>query len=349
MEPISRNRDGRPLTQRVVIIAEAGVNHNGDMATAKKLIDVAAAAGAAFVKFQTFKAETLATTDAPKADYQKQAKGAADQTQLEMLRSLELSKEQHVELMNHCEANKISFLSTGFDTASLDLLFELGVRLFKVPSGELTNLPYLEHMAGFQCPVYLSTGMATLEEIKWAVDILVSAGLARGKISVLHCTTAYPTPITQANLSAITTLQNELQLPIGYSDHTTGITASIAAVALGATVIEKHFTLSRDQEGPDHNASLEPDELISLVNGIREVSSALGTGEKIPQDCELENIPVARKSIVARKHIGAGEEFTVENLTTKRPGTGISPIHWHEVLGTKANRSYSLDEMISFE
>jgi N,N'-diacetyllegionaminate synthase len=191
--------------------------------------------------------------------------------------------------------------------------------------------------------------MATLEEIKWAVDILVSAGLARGKISVLHCTTAYPTPITQANLSAITTLQNELQLPIGYSDHTTGITASIAAVALGATVIEKHFTLSRDQEGPDHNASLEPDELISLVNGIREVSSALGTGEKIPQDCELENIPVARKSIVARKHIGAGEEFTVENLTTKRPGTGISPIHWHEVLGTKANRSYSLDEMISFE
>ena len=337
------------MTERVVIIAEAGVNHNGDIATAKKLIEVAAAAGADYVKFQTFKAETLVTANAPKADYQKQANGASDQTQLEMLTSLELSKEHHIELMKHCRANQINFLSTGFDTASLDLLFELGVRLFKVPSGELTNLPYLEHIAEFQCHVYLSTGMATLEEIKWAVEVLVAAGLPREKISVLHCTTAYPTPTSQANLSAIRTLQKELQLPIGYSDHTTGITASIAAVALGATVIEKHFTLSRDQEGPDHKASLESEELISLVNSIREVSSLLGTGEKIPQDCELENIPVARKSIVASKSIAAGEEFTIENLTTKRPGTGISPIHWHEVLGTKANRSYSVDEMISFD
>ena len=205
------------MTERVVIIAEAGVNHNGDIATAKKLIEVAAAAGADYVKFQTFKAETLVTANAPKADYQKQANGASDQTQLEMLTSLELSKEHHIELMKHCRANQINFLSTGFDTASLDLLFELGVRLFKVPSGELTNLPYLEHIAEFQCHVYLSTGMATLEEIKWAVEVLVAAGLPREKISVLHCTTAYPTPTSQANLSAIRTLQKELQLPIGLS------------------------------------------------------------------------------------------------------------------------------------
>ena len=266
-----------------------------------------------------------------------------------MLRSLELSKEQHLELMAHSEVSAIKFLSTGFDTSSLDMLFELGVRLFKVPSGELTNLPYLEHMARFKCPVYLSTGMATIDEVKWAVGILISAGLEKEKISVLHCTTAYPTPVEQANLKAITTLQQELRLPVGYSDHTTGLTAALSAVALGATIIEKHFTLSREQEGPDHRASLEPDELASLVSGIREVSTSLGTGVKSPQACELENIPIARKSIVASRAIEVGEEFTEDNLTTKRPGSGISPTRWYELLGKRATRNFSPDEMITVE
>ena len=331
----------------VVIIAEAGVNHNGDMETAKRLIEVAADSGADYVKFQTFKADTLATSDAPKAEYQKE--GSADQSQLEMLRSLELSKEQHLELMAHSEVSGIRFLSTGFDTSSLDMLFELGVRLFKVPSGELTNLPYLEHLARFKCPVYLSTGMATLDEVKWAVGILISAGLEKEKISVLHCTTAYPTPIEQANLKAITTLQQELRLPVGYSDHTTGLTAALSAVALGATIIEKHFTISSEQEGPDHRASLEPDELASLVSGIREVSNSLGTGVKSPQECELENIPIARKSIVASRSIEVGEEFTEDNLTTKRPGSGMSPTRWYELLGKRATRNFSSDEMITLE
>ena len=335
--------------KQVVIIAEAGVNHNGDMDTARKLIEVAANAGADYVKFQTFTAESLATTDAPKAEYQKQAAGSTNESQLEMLRSLELSREQHFELIEHCQKIGIRFLSTGFDTESLDMLFELGIRLFKVPSGELTNLPYLEHMAKFQCPVYLSTGMATLEEVKWAVEALVSAGLAKEKISVLHCTTAYPTPLDQANLRAIVTLHEELSLPVGYSDHTTGLQASLAAVALGATIIEKHFTLSRDQEGPDHRASLEPDELRELVRGIRETTTALGTGVKAPQEAELANIPIARKSIVASKPIEAGEVFSAENLTTKRPGTGISPTKWHEIIGKTAPRNFIRDEMISLD
>jgi N,N'-diacetyllegionaminate synthase len=344
-----QEQEGSSMTARVIFIAEAGVNHNGDIETAKRLIEVAAASGADYVKFQTFTAETLATSEAPKANYQKRATASINQSQLEMLRALELSSAQHLELIGHCEASGVRFLSTAFDIASLNLLFELGVRLFKVPSGELTNLPYLEHMAGFKCPVYLSTGMATLDEIKWAVQALVSAGLEREKISVLHCTTAYPTPIEQANLRAISTLQHELALPVGYSDHTTGLTASLAAVAIGATIIEKHFTLSRDQAGPDHKASLEPEELVSLVAGIREVASALGTGIKNPQASEIENIPIARKSIVATRAIAIGEEFSLENLTTKRPGTGISPIHWHEVLGRRATKSFNADEMISLE
>jgi N-acetylneuraminate synthase len=334
---------------KVVIIAEAGVNHNGDMVNAKRLIEVAANAGADFVKFQTFKAESLATSDAPKAEYQIEASASNGQSQLEMLQSLELSKEQHLELIKHCEVVGIKFLSTGFDLASLDMLFELGIRLFKVPSGELTNLPYLEHMAKFQCPVYLSTGMATLEEVKWAVEAFVSAGLPRQKISVLHCTTAYPTPIDQANLRAINTLHKELGLPVGYSDHTNGVQASFAAVALGATIIEKHFTLSKEQEGPDHRASLEPEELVNLVRGIRQVSSSLGSGVKSPQDCELGNISMARKSIVASREIEIGEEFTAYNVTTKRPGTGISPVHWHEVLGKRATRHFKYDDEISLE
>jgi N,N'-diacetyllegionaminate synthase len=337
------------LSPRVVVIAEAGVNHNGDLDTAKALIDVAVKAGADFVKFQTFTADTLATPDAPTARYQKKAMENSQDTQKSMLSKLELSESQHIELKTYAEAKGISFLSTGFDIASIDLLYRLGIRLFKIPSGELTNLPFLEHIASLGCPVYLSTGMATLEEVRWAVDSLVQAGQDREKISILHCTTSYPTPLDQANLLAIKTLSSELGLTVGYSDHTLGTEASIAAVALGALIIEKHFTLSRDQAGPDHKASLEPDELESLINSIRALENSWGDGIKAPQDCELENIPIARKSIVARKSIARGELFSPENLTTKRPGTGLSPIHWQEVIGRRAMRDFMPEEGIEIE
>jgi N,N'-diacetyllegionaminate synthase len=333
----------------VLVIAEAGVNHNGDLETAKKLVEVAARAGADYVKFQTFSAETLATADAPQAEYQRRSNPIGTANQLEMLRKLELSKEDHIELIKHCEKHGIRFLSTGFDVGSLDLLFSLGVRLFKIPSGELTNYPYLVHVASLKCPVILSTGMATIPEIRWALETLVSAGQSRQSISILHCTTSYPTPMAQANLLAIQTLRTEFDLQVGYSDHTLGLEASIAAVALGAKIIEKHFTLSRDQHGPDHAASLEPLELESLVRSIRETSASLGDGMKVPQDCELENIAVARKSIVASRDIQKGDMFTKENLTTKRPGNGISPMRWKEIIGTRARRAFRSDEMINLE
>lgn len=333
----------------VIVIAEAGVNHNGDLETAKKLVEVAAKASADYVKFQTFSAETLATADAPQAEYQRRSNPIEAVTQLEMLRKLELSNEEHVELIRHSDKHGIRFLSTGFDVKSLDLLFSLGVRLFKIPSGELTNFPYLAHVASLGCPVILSTGMATIPEIRWAVDTLVDAGQSRQSISILHCTTSYPTPMAQANLLAIQTLRREFDLQVGYSDHTLGLEASIAAVALGAKIVEKHFTLSRDQAGPDHAASLEPIELESLVRSIREISVSLGDGIKVPQDCEVENIAAARKSIVASRDIRKDEIFTEENITTKRPGTGISPMRWKEVIGTSAVRAFRNDEMISLE
>jgi N-acetylneuraminate synthase len=333
----------------VLVIAEAGVNHNGDLETAKKLVEVAAKAGADYVKFQTFSAETLATAEAPQAEYQRRSNPVGAVNQLEMLRKLELSNEEHVELIGHSEKHGIRFLSTGFDVGSLDLLFSLGVRLFKIPSGELTNYPYLAHVASLQCPVILSTGMATIPEIRWALETLVAAGQSRQSISILHCTTSYPTPMAQANLLAIQTLRRDFDLQVGYSDHTLGLEASIAAVALGATIIEKHFTLSRAQPGPDHAASLEPIELESLVRSIRETSASLGDGIKVPQDCELENIAVARKSIVASQDIQKGDMLTEENLTTKRPGNGISPMRWKEVIGTRARRAFRSDEMITLD
>jgi N,N'-diacetyllegionaminate synthase len=337
------------LSNDVLVIAEAGVNHNGNLETAKKLVEVAAKAGADYVKFQTFSAETLATANAPQAEYQRRSELTGTVNQLEMLRKLELSKEDHVELIKHCEKHEIRFLSTGFDVGSIDILFSLGVRLFKIPSGELTNFPYLAHVGSLQCPVILSTGMATIPEIRWALETLVAAGQSRQSISILHCTTSYPTPISQANLLAIQTLRREFHLEVGYSDHTLGLEASIAAVALGAKIIEKHFTLSRDQPGPDHAASLEPLELESLVRSIKETSASLGDGIKVPQDCELENIAVARKSIVASEDISKGDLFTEENLTTKRPGYGISPMLWKEVIGTRAIRAFRIDEMITLE
>lgn len=337
------------MTKKVVFIAEAGVNHNGDIQVAKSLIDVAASAGADFVKFQTFKSDSLTTESAPTARYQSENLGSHASTQFKMLEDLELTDDDHLELKSYAEFKGISFLSTGFDIESITFLHNIGIRLFKIPSGELTNLPYLEHIASLQCPVYLSTGMATLEEVRVAIDSLVRAGQIRDSISILHCTTAYPTPLEQANLLAIRTLSEEFGLPVGYSDHTLGLEASIAAVALGAQIIEKHFTLSRDQAGPDHQASLEPEELHTLISSVRNVADCLGDGIKRPQPCELENIPVARKSIVAGRRITKGETFSPDNITTKRPGTGTSPMHWHKVLGKSALRDFDADESIELD
>lgn len=329
----------------VLVIAEAGVNHNGSLELAKSLVDAAAEAGADFVKFQTFKAKSLVTSSAPKADYQVKNAGA-DESQFEMIRRLELSEQMHEELWDYCEEKNIGFLSTGFDTSSIDYLKSLGIDLFKVPSGELTNLPFLRHIGALNRNVILSTGMACLGEIEQAIDAVEKAGTPRNKITVLHCTTEYPTPMEDVNLRAMQNIGAALGVRIGYSDHTPGIEVPIAAVALGATVIEKHFTLDRTLPGPDHLASLEPDELRAMVAGIRNIEVALGDGIKKPSASELKNKPIARKSLVAAKNIEAGELFSPDNLTAKRPGTGLSPMNWDEVIGRPAPRGFSEDELI---
>lgn len=330
---------------KTVIIAEAGVNHNGDLVLAHKLIDVAAEAGADFVKFQTFSADRLVTTQAKKADYQTQTTDAQE-SQYAMIRRLELTPEMHKTLIEHCKLRGIQFFSTAFDIASLDLLVELGLNFFKIPSGEITNLPYLRHIGRFAKPVILSTGMATLEEVEAALQVLEQAGTARGKITVLHCTTEYPTPMTDVNLRAMQTLHNTFGVAVGYSDHTLGIEVATAAVALGAAVIEKHFTLDRNLSGPDHKASLEPHELKAMVTAIRNIEKALGNGMKRPSQSEIKNREIARKSLVAACAIRAGEVFNEKNLAVKRPGTGVSPMRWDEVLGCKASRDFMPDELI---
>lgn len=330
---------------RTLIIAEAGVNHNGDPELARQLVDVAAQAGADIVKFQTFKAERLVTTTAAKAQYQVRSSGEQE-TQFEMLSRLELSHVMHLDLMARCAQQSIQFLSTGFDIPSLDMLAELGMRCVKVPSGEITNLPYLRHVGRYRLPVLLSTGMSDLEEVAVALEVLVRAGTARGDITVLHCSTAYPTPMQDVNLRAMQTLGRELGVQVGYSDHTAGFEVAIAAVALGATVIEKHFTLSRELPGPDHKASLEPAELRAMVTAIRNIEQAMGDGIKRPCPSEIKNLPVARKSIVAARAIAAGEPFTEDNLAVKRPGTGMSPMLWDSVVGRPALRPYAPDEAI---
>lgn len=329
----------------VLVIAEAGVNHNGSLELAKSLIDAAAEAGADYVKFQTFKAKSLVTNSAPKAEYQVKNAGA-DESQFDMIRRLELSEQMHEELWDYCEKKNIGFLSTGFDTASVDYLRNLGIDLFKVPSGELTNLPFLRHIGALNRNVILSTGMACLGEIEQAIDAVEKAGTPRMNITVLHCTTEYPTPMQDVNLRAMHNIGAALGVRVGYSDHTPGIEVPIAAVALGATVIEKHFTLDRTLPGPDHLASLEPDELNAMVAGIRNIEIALGDGIKRPSASELKNKPIARKSLVAAKNIEAGELFSPENLTAKRPGTGVSPMRWDEVVGRPAPRGFSEDELI---
>ena len=333
------------MDNNVLIIAEAGVNHNGELDLARRLVDCAAESGADLVKFQTFSAARQATRAAFKADYQVQTTGSAE-SQFEMLRRLELTASMHHELIAHCRHRGIGFFSTGFDIESVDFLLSLGQERFKIPSGEITNLPYLRHIGRLDKQVILSTGMATLGEISEAIDVLADAGLSRDKITLLHCTTEYPAPMDEVNLRAMQSLHAAFGVPVGYSDHTQGIEVSIAAVALGATVIEKHFTLDRTLPGPDHQASLEPQELGALVSAIRNVERALGEGIKRPTASELRNRAVARKSIVARVGIARGERFSAENLDTKRPGTGLSPMLWDQVVGKVARRDFNPDEPI---
>jgi len=334
------------MTPKTLIIAEAGVNHNGDMALAKQLIDVAADAGTDLVKFQTFNADRQVTQAAAKANYQLQQTDQAE-TQHAMLRRLELSEAMHHALIAHCATRGIGFFSTGFDIPSLDLLRGLGQTLFKIPSGEITNLPYLRHVGQWGGPLILSTGMATLGDIEAALDVLVRSGTALSAITVLHCTTEYPTPMVDVNLRAMLGIQTALGVAVGYSDHTPGIEVATAAVALGATVIEKHFTLSRNLPGPDQQASLEPAELSAMVRAIRNIEIALGDGVKRISASEAKNRPIARKSLVASRAIRQGERFSADNLTAKRPGSGLSPMLWDEVIGQVAGQDFDPDTLIS--
>lgn len=331
--------------KKVLIIAEAGVNHNGDVEIAKKMIDLAAEAGVDIVKFQTFKSENLVTKNAAMANYQVENTGKED-SQLAMLKKLELKESDFQDLLDYCLMKGIKFFSTGFDIESLMFLKTLNMGLWKVPSGEITNLPYLEFIGKCNEPVILSTGMSTLEEIEAAIKVLTHAGTDKKKISVLHCNTDYPTRFEDVHLNAMNTIKERLGVEIGYSDHTPGVEVSVAAVALGAKIIEKHFTLDKDLPGPDHKASLEPSEVKTLVTQIRNIEKALGRSEKIASERESKNIHVARKSIVAKTNIKVGELFTVSNLTTKRPGTGISPMKWYEIIGTVAKKNYQEDDLI---
>ena len=333
------------MINRTLIIAEAGVNHNGDISLARQLVDAAAEAGADLVKFQTFNANRMVTRSAKKADYQNQATGSKE-SQHAMLRRLELTVDMHHELIAHCAARNIGFFSTGFDIESVDLLVSLGQDHFKIPSGEITNLPYLRHIGGLGKAIIFSTGMATMGEIEAAIDVLEQAGTQRANITVLHCTTEYPTPMDEVNLRAMQSIHTAFGVAVGYSDHTSGIEVAIAAVALGACVIEKHFTLDRNLPGPDHRASLEPEELKAMVTAIRNIEIALGDGIKRLTPSEARNKPIARKSLVANRTIKAGEVFSAQNMTTKRPGTGVSPMRWDEVIGRSAPRDFAADELI---
>lgn len=333
---------------KTLIIAEAGVNHNGSIELAKQLIDAAADAGVDYVKFQTFRTENLVSKLAKKADYQVRNVADADDTQFSMLKKLELSVDDHHELIDYCKIKGVRFFSTAFDLESIDFLASLKLGLWKIPSGEITNYPYIKRIAQYKEPVILSTGMSEMCEIKQAIQVLNTFGVPKELITILHCNTEYPTPMSDVNLLAMQTLREELGVPTGYSDHTQGIEVPVAAVALGAVVIEKHFTLDRNMEGPDHKASLEPQELKQMVTAIRNVKAALGSKDKIVSCSERENKKVARKSIVASKNIAEGETFTEQNLTVKRPGTGISPMRWEDILGKKAQKSFQEDDLIEW-
>lgn len=329
----------------VFIIAEAGVNHNGSIDIAKKLIDVAVDARADAVKFQTFKSGNLVVKDAEKASYQKQNTNL-DETQYEMLKKYELNFEEHKELVSYCRKKNIIYLSSPFDHESINLLNNLGLKIFKIPSGEITNLPYLRHLGKLRKQIILSTGMSTLDEVRSAVDILVSSGTKKKHITLLHSNTDYPTPFEDVNLKAMITMGKELNMDFGYSDHTLGIEVDIAAVAMGANCIEKHFTLDRGFPGPDHKASLEPNQLKNMVNSIRNIELALGNGIKKPSKSEIQNIKIVRKSIVSKTKIKKGDILSEKNLAVKRPGIGISPMNWDEVVGSISTKDYDEDEFI---
>jgi N,N'-diacetyllegionaminate synthase len=331
--------------KKVFIIAEAGVNHNGSIELAKKLIDVASDSGADAVKFQTFKAEKLVSKNAQKADYQKQTTDKCE-SQFDMIKKLELDLDTHKELISYCKTKNIMFLSTPFDHDSIELLNDLGLEIFKIPSGEITNLPYLRHIGKLNKKVILSTGMANIGEIEDALDVLIEAGTKKENITVLHANTMYPTPMEDVNLKAMITIGNTFDIAYGYSDHTLGIEVDIAAVAMGACCIEKHFTLDCTMEGPDHKASLEPNELKAMIKAIRNIELALGSSVKKPTKSEIPNINVVRKSIVAKTKIKKGEVLTEGNITIKRPGNGINPMQWDEIVGTRATKDYHEDELI---
>ena len=333
--------------QKTLIIAEAGVNHNGDLNLAKRLVELAKKVGADFVKFQSFKSEECVSIKAPKAKYQVQNADDKNETQFEMIKKLELDKNAHKELLDYAKSLDIGFLSTPFDLPSIELLNELGLEMFKIPSGEITNLPYLRAVGCLKKRVILSTGMSDLNEIRAALSVLIKSGTKERDISILHANTAYPTPFEDVNLRALQTLQKEFpHHKIGFSDHSLGIACPIAAVAMGACIIEKHFTLDKHLAGPDHKASLEPNELEMMVQGIRQIEKALGDGEKRLTKSEKENLKIARKSLVARCEIKKGELFSEMNLTTKRPATGISAMRYDEFLGKVANKNYEKDELI---
>lgn len=334
------------MKNHVLIIAEAGVNHNGSLELAKLLVDKAAEAGVDYIKFQTFKSEKLVSKAAKKAEYQQRNIGKSDEGQLAMLKKLELSESDHHFLINYCDFKGVKFFSTAFDLSTIDLLSSFKIGFWKIPSGEITNYPYLKKIASFHEPIIISTGMCELSDIEAALNVLIDEGVNKADITVLHCNTEYPTPFADVNLKAMLEISNKFGVKIGYSDHTIGIEVSIAAVALGATVIEKHFTLDKNMEGPDHKASVEPEELKLMVSAIRNIEEALGTGHKEISASERKNIEIARKSIVAACDIKKGEILTEMNLTVKRPGTGISPMRWKEVIGTAATCDYSEEDMI---
>ena len=330
---------------KVFIIAEAGVNHNGSIELAKKMVDAAKESCVDAVKFQTFKAERVVSKKAEKAQYQKDATNESE-SQFEMLKKLELDVEAHKELIAYCEKKSIMFLSTPFDHDSIDMLHDLGLEIFKIPSGEITNLPYLRHIGSLGKKVVLSTGMSNLKEVGDALNILINAGTSKDNITVLHANTMYPTPMEDVNLNAMLTIQKEFGVSIGYSDHTLGIEVDIAAVALGASVIEKHFTLNNKMDGPDHKASLEPNELKSMVLAIRNIEQALGSSKKFPSYSEVPNIEHSRKSIIAKVNIKKGEVFNEDNITTKRPATGVNPMRWYDVIGQISMKDYDIDDKI---
>ena len=331
--------------EKVFIIAEAGVNHNGVVGLAKRLIDVAVEAKVDAVKFQTFKTKNVISKNAEKCDYQKDNTDALE-SQFDMIKKLELDIDAHKELITYCQTKNIIFLSTPFDHDSINLLNNLGLEIFKIPSGEITNLPYLRHIGSLGKKVILSTGMSNLGEVGDALDILINAGTSKDNITVLHANTMYPTPMEDVNLNAMLTMQKEFNVAVGYSDHTLGIEVDIAAVAIGASCIEKHFTLDKTMDGPDHKASLEPKELKSMVSAIRNIEKVMGSFEKKPSPSESVNIDIARKSIVANQKISKGDILTDKNITIKRPGNGISPMQWDEIIGTVAVKNYKLDDLI---